>query len=381
MSHVKIVLTHAFNDGVDTRFKLQVDLQLPNTVTALFGESGAGKTTLLRAVAGLEKVSNARISVGDEVWQNESYCLPTHKRQLAYVFQRAGLFPHLTVEDNIAYAAKRAVQLKGKEHSANEKQALYDLLNIRGLLQRMPDKLSGGEQQRVAIARAMTHRPTLLLLDEPLASLDQARKEEVLPYLEALCTELNIPALYVSHSLNEVSRLASHIVVLNDGKVAAQGEITEVLNQPGMVTGLGIEHAVILDAVIEQTDIEWGLATARFSGGTLQIGSEQLSDRSRFRIRLNARDVSITLSPPSDSSILNVLPARISALLPGPSASSCLVQLQLHDELSASGTSFSEANLMQTTIGALITKKSLSALQLEIGQCVWAQVKSVAVVR
>lgn len=198
-------------------FALEVGLRLPGRgITALFGPSGSGKTTLLRLIAGLERPASGFFALGNAVWQDERLFLPAHQRPVGYVFQDARLFPHLTVRGNLDYGRKRA---KATDRSA----AIVALLGLGGLLERRPERLSGGEAQRVAIARALLTEPKVLLMDEPLAALDAARKGEFLPYLERLHAELEIPVFYVSHDAGEVARLADYVVVLEAGRVAAEG--------------------------------------------------------------------------------------------------------------------------------------------------------------
>ncbi|MBF0124338.1 MAG: molybdenum ABC transporter ATP-binding protein [Magnetococcales bacterium] len=208
-----------------SEFSLSVDLQCPGRgVTALFGRSGSGKTTLLRAMAGLERVRGGRLVVNGEIWQDEKIFLPTHRRPVGYVFQEASLFSHLSVQDNLEYGMRRVGGVDQAHFST-----IVDLLGIGGLLQRWPERLSGGERQRVAIARALLTRPRLLLMDEPLASLDQERKDEILPYLEQLHQELAIPVFYVSHALDEVVRLADYVVVLGQGRLLGCGPLQEMM--------------------------------------------------------------------------------------------------------------------------------------------------------
>ncbi|MBS3934962.1 MAG: molybdenum ABC transporter ATP-binding protein, partial [Sulfuritalea sp.] len=206
-------------------FTLAVDLTLPGRgVTALFGHSGSGKTTLLRCIAGLER-AQGRLTVNGETWQDDASFLPTHRRALGYVFQEASLFSHLTVRGNLDYGMKRCP----RRPAAAEFEKTVDLLGIGALLERKPERLSGGERQRVAIARALLTLPRLLLMDEPLASLDPARKNEIIPYLERLHGALEIPVLYVSHATDEVARLADHIVVMADGRALASGPLGATL--------------------------------------------------------------------------------------------------------------------------------------------------------
>jgi molybdate transport system ATP-binding protein len=216
--------THCYDD-----FVLDVDLALPaKGVTVLYGQSGSGKTTLLRCLAGLVHAPGGVLSVDGDQWQGDELFVPTHKRPIGYVFQEPSLFEHLTVEGNLSYAQKR-VDLAGSSGSVLSSKEVIELLGIENLMQRKPNQLSGGEKQRVAIARALFSQPELLLMDEPLASLDTQRKREILPYLEKLRLELKIPIVYVTHSIDELSRLADWVVVLDQGRVVANGSLADVL--------------------------------------------------------------------------------------------------------------------------------------------------------
>ena len=243
--------------GISARFRvaypgfaLDVDLELPGRgITAFFGPSGSGKTTLLRAIAGLERITDGRLVVGGEVWQDGGRCLPTHARPLGYVFQEASLFPHLSVRANIEYGMRRAGA------PANGFDDIVELLGIAPLLEREPGRLSGGERSRVAIARALVTAPRLLLMDEPLAALDAARKAEFMPYLERLHRQLAIPVLYVTHAIDEVARLADHLVLLDDGRVQASGPTAETLTRTDLPLARGDDaSAIIVGTVAVQDD-------------------------------------------------------------------------------------------------------------------------------
>lgn len=212
-------------------FVLDVDLKIPSEgVTALFGPSGCGKTTLLRAIAGLERHHHGFLKVNDIIWQDTNCFIPTHGRPLSYVFQEASLFTHLTVQRNLEYGFKR-VPRDERKISLND---AIELLSIGHLLDHKPNTLSGGERQRVAIARALAVSPKLLLMDEPLAALDWASKEEILSCLESLHDELKIPVLYVSHTIEEIARLADHLIMLKSGRVVAAGTVNEMWNRLGI---------------------------------------------------------------------------------------------------------------------------------------------------
>lgn len=345
-------------------FLLDVDLALPASgVTALFGPSGSGKTTLLRCVAGLEQAPQARVVVAGETWQDteRGVFLPTWQRPLGYVFQEASLFDHLDVRANLAFGRKR---LRNPAPETFDFDALVALLGIGHLLARKPHQLSGGERQRVAIARALATQPRILLLDEPLAALDFARRQEILPWLERLGEELSIPMLYVTHSGDEVARLADHLVLLDEGQVRAAGPLAETLARVDLPAVPGEEAGALLHATISERDARWQLAQVRFEGGALWIADAGLEIGHAVRVRVLARDVSLALAPPDRSSIQNVLACTVRAIAPGAHGSQALVQLACGD----------------TLLLARITARAVDALALSEGSPVWAQVKSAALV-
>jgi len=342
-------------------FLLDVDLRLPASgITAVFGPSGSGKTTLLRAMAGLERAEQARVVVGGEAWEDtlRGIRLPTHRRPLGYVFQEASLFDHLDVAGNLRFARKRAGT------ASQSLDALLELLGIASLLHRRPHELSGGERQRVAIARALATQPRLLLLDEPLAAVDLARRREILPWLERLRDELKIPMLYVTHSGDEVARLADHLVLLDAGRARASGPLAETLARIDLPAVPGEEAGALLHGRIAQRDERWRLVEVRFDGGALWIPDPGFDAGHAVRVRVLARDVSIALAPPDRSSIQNVLPCTVHAVAPGSHPSQSLVQL-------ACGP---------TLLLARITARAVHELELTRGREVWAQVKSAALV-
>ena len=341
-------------------FALDVDVVMPGQgVTALFGQSGSGKTTLLRCIAGLER-GHGRLQVGGDVWQDEQVFLPVHQRPLGYVFQEANLFPHLTVRRNLDYGMHRVA---AADRRVAVDQAV-ELLGIDHLLDRLPDRLSGGERQRVAIARALLTSPRLLLMDEPLAALDLARKLEILPYLERLHDELEIPVLYVSHAPDEVARLADHIVVMESGHVVTQGPLTEVLARVDLPIRLGEDTGVVLNGVIAERDPQWHLAHVEFAGGSVWVrdGGHAVGDR--VRVRILARDVSVSLQAPAESSILNCLAAEVLAIGDDTHPALALVQLSIGG----------------STIVARLTRRSAEHLALAPGSRVHTQIKAVAVI-
>lgn len=342
-------------------FSLDVDLELPGDgVTVLFGASGSGKTTLLRCIAGLERTDHGFLAVNGEVWQDGRRRVPTHLRALGYVFQEARLFPHLSVAANLDFGRRRI--------AAGDRRVSLDhaieLLGIGHLLARRPERLSGGEQQRVAIARALATSPRLLLMDEPLAALDLARRQEVLPYLERLRDDLAIPVVYVTHTPDEVARLADYVVVMEDGRAVAHGPLTETLARLDLPLRLGDDAGVVLDCTVVERDAEWHLARVAFAGGSLWVRDLGREPGQRARVRVLARDVSIAREPVVATSILNTLPARVLAIGTDAHPALMLVRVQVGE----------------VPILARITRRSVAALDIEPGGAVWIQIKTVALV-
>ena len=339
-------------------FKLGVDLQLPSDrVTAVFGPSGCGKTTLLRTIAGLERHNGATISLGEHQWQSGSTFIPSHERSLGFVFQEASLFSHLSVQANIEYGWKRVAE----DQRTVSLQQVIDLLDLNSLLHRRPDTLSGGERRRVAIARALAVSPRLLLMDEPLTGLDQDRKREVLPYIEAMQNELQIPMIYVSHSADEVARLADHLVLMDNTGVIASGDIRDLFTRLDLPLAQQPDASAIIEATVADHDEEFHLTQLEFAGGTISIPREMRQPGERVRLRLAARDVSLTLEHQYDTSILNIFPAKV-------------------DQITAHGNAQFNVRLLAEKVPFLarVTRKSASALALEPGRIVYAQAKSVA---
>ena len=339
-------------------FELDVDLQIPGQgVTALFGPSGCGKTTLLRAIAGLDHHPGGNLKVGDATWQSRDRFVPPHQRSLGFVFQEASLFAHLNVQRNLEYGWKR-VPAAGRKLSL---QRVIGLLDLAPLLQRKPETLSGGEGRRVAIARALAVSPRLLLMDEPLIGLDANRKQEILPYIEALHRELDIPLIYVSHSPEEVARLADFLVLLDAGHMVAAGDIHQLFTQLDLPLAQEPEAAAIIEAVVAGHDEEFHLTHLDFAGGRFTIPREMKKIGVPVRLRLAARDVSLTLTHQSGTSILNIFPSTV-------------------DSISAYGPAQVTVRLLAAGLPLLarVTRKSASALALQPGKMVYAQAKSVA---
>lgn len=342
------------------KFHLNVDLTLPSRgVTALFGHSGSGKTTVLRAMAGLERAPGGYFALGDTVWQDDAggIFVPTHQRSLGYVFQESSLFEHLTVEGNLLFGYKR-VPASARKFKPDD---ISELLGISGLLNRRPAGLSGGERQRVAIARALLTAPQLLLMDEPLAALDIKRKQEILPYLERLRDELSIPIIYVSHSPDEVVRLADHLVLLDAGRAVASGPLTETLARADLPHAFADDAGVVIETTIAAHEAD-DLTRLEFAGGVIYVAGRPEPVGHRLRCRIHARDVSLALAEPQATSILNLFRGTVTAIVPTDRTAQVLVQLRL-------GT---------TPLLARITERSRKALDIRIGHQVWAQVKAVA---
>lgn len=358
-------------DGIHARFaiaypgfSLDVELQLPGRgVSALFGHSGSGKTTCLRAIAGLERPPGGLLRVNGEVWQDDSQgiFLPTHRRPLGYVFQEASLFPHLSVRRNLEFGMKRVGDVGNAGGAARWEQAV-ELLGIEPLLERHPDRLSGGERQRVAIARALLTQPRLLLLDEPLAALDGKRKAEILPYLERLHDELDIPMLYVSHAPDEVARLADHLVLLDNGRVAASGPLQQTLARLDLPPAFADDAGVVLHTEVGAHEDADHLTRLDFAGGAIYVSRRPEALGSPLRCRVHARDVSLTLEKQSGSSILNIIAATVVDFAATDSPAQVLVRLD------AAGT----------PLLARITRRSKEQLGLQPGKALWAQIKAVA---
>ncbi|MEI7611024.1 MAG: molybdenum ABC transporter ATP-binding protein, partial [Rhodospirillaceae bacterium] len=297
-------------------FALDVAFEAPGRgVTALFGPSGCGKTTVLRCVAGLQRLADGHFSLGGEVWQDGARVFrPVHQRPVGYVFQEASLFAHLAVRDNLLYGHRRTVGRGAPETIGFDE--VVTLLGLEALLERAPLRLSGGERQRVAIGRALLSQPKLLLMDEPLSALDRLSKNEILPYLERLHGALSVPVLYVSHDLSEVERLADHLVLLEAGRVSAAGPLAALQADPTLPLARMPEAGVTLAATVEGADPAYGLATLRLEGGRLLVpGGPQAVGAAR-RVRIAASDVSLARQPAAESTILNILPARILAVEP-----------------------------------------------------------------
>jgi len=376
-----------FRTGFQGGFSLDIDVSLPATgVTALFGHSGSGKTTTLRCIAGLAKADGV-LKVDSEIWQDDKQFRPVHRRPLAYVFQEASLFPHLSVRQNLDYGARRIPE---GDRRLDFAQAV-DWLGLSTLLDRRPSNLSGGERQRVAIARALLTSPQLLLMDEPLSALDHKAKREILPYLEYLRDTLSIPILYVTHSPDEVARLADHLVVLEGGRVMANGPLTETLARLDLPARRDEDAGVALEARVVERDARWQLMRVAFPGGSLWIRDHGQAIGKTVRMRVLARDVSLALERQEETSILNILPATVTGCAPTDHPAVVLTQIRLGEPLPGSNTGIPanqndlpgpdiDSELDGTTpLISRLTARSSDALALSPGKPVWAHIKSAAV--
>lgn len=339
-------------------FMLDANFSIPDRgITVVFGPSGSGKTTLLRAIAGLEKSDKGFLKIGDSVWQKGEDFLATHKRQIGYVFQDAALFDHLDVKGNLNFVIKRAIGLK-----EDFIESIHNLLEIKTLLNRKTTQLSGGERQRVAIARALLTNPKILLLDEPLSALDLKRKNEILPYLDSIHNDLEIPILYVTHSQDEMSRLADHLLLIEDGNIVGSGPVNDMLTRFDMPLSHGGDAVSIIEAEVLKRDSEFNLMHLDFLGGQFIVPDNSFPVQTKVRIRVVARDVSLTKSKQVDTSILNIFPAMVQEIV-NEGEAQVMVRLQIKE----------------TILLACITRKSSYKLRLEKGSEVFVQVKSVAI--
>ncbi len=322
------------------RFTLNVDLELPPTgLTVLFGRSGSGKTSLLRCIAGLEKADKGYLSFKDQIWQEAGSSLPVYQRPLGYVFQEASLFPHLTVKQNLEFGLKRVNAAK-RSIPFDE---VVELLGLEVFLARYPQALSGGQRQRVALGCALLTSPELLLMDEPMASLDSTSKEDIMPYLERLKERLKLPIIYVTHSFDEVTRLADHLVLLDQGRVTAEGSLQGILTRPDLPF-VSVERASsVMMAEVNHWDVGDGLAQLSLEGQTLLIGrgqmqpatpeAEDLQEADRVRVRIMARDVILALGESDQLSLLNRLKVTVLDLNDDPHPSHILVRLALGQQV------------------------------------------------
>jgi len=355
---MSITLRYALQRG---DFGLDVDLKIPvHGITGVFGESGSGKTTLLRCMAGLERPAIGRLVIGSDVWQDQSKNVmrPVHKREIGYVFQEPRLFRHLNVRRNLDYGWRR----RNGRSDASGFDHIVTLLGLDRLLHRMPEALSGGEAQRVAIARALLCAPRVVLMDEPLAALDRARKDEILPFLDRLHAELSLPIIYVSHNIEEMCRLCDHLVVIENGQILANEDLQSALVRMDLPILSGDEAGSVIYATVKDYDADYELTRFGFSGGELLLPGQFGEVAADARLRIRASDISLCRDRPEHSTILNILPAVVEELQGGRSPS-ILLRLRI-------GTD---------RLIARITRRSRDELNLQPGDTVLAQIKAVAV--
>lgn len=344
-------------------FNLDVDLNLPaRGVTVVFGPSGSGKTTLLRCLCGLERAPSGFLKLADQVWQDESkgIFVPIHQRKIGLVFQDSRLFPHLSIQENLLY---------GYQRTAERNLHLSEVAQVLGLesfLNRYPEKLSGGERQRVAIGRALLTSPKFLLMDEPLASLDNQRKAEIIPFIKRIEEEFKTPIIYVTHSVNEVLQLVNTMVVLKSGKVANWGPVEEVFSDFSLKEVMGEEQlGAVLETSVAGHDEEFGLTRLDFMGQVLNVPRQKISAGQNLRVHIHSKDVSLATDPPSGAtSVLNILKAKVKKI--GPVDRN---NYSVDIELDAG-----------RPLLATITRKSLSNLNLTPGQPVYAHIKAIKMI-
>ena len=358
MSGLKAQITHRF-DG----FSLDATFEARAGVTALFGPSGSGKSTIINAVAGLFRANRADIALNGTPFQTETVFHPPHRRALGLVFQDARLFPHMSVAQNLDYARRFT-----KRPMITSRDDVISLLDLAQLLDRRPGTLSGGEKQRVAIGRALLSAPQMLLMDEPLASLDASRKAEILPYLERLKVETNLPILYVSHSMDEVARLADHLVLLDAGRVAKAGPLFDVLSDPAAIPLIGVREAgAVISATVAEHE-EDGLTRLTLGSGVLHLPGVQARPGSTIRLRVLASEVILSLDPPHGLSAMNALPVTITAIHEGTGPGAAVVLDAAGDRLLARVTSRTVARLnLRPGLACHAILKSMSVAPAAIG--------------
>ncbi len=341
-------------------FTLNAQMNAGAGTTVVFGRSGSGKTSLINAIAGVEVPDTGRISLADRVLFDRSKAInmPVHQRRIGYVFQDARLFPHLNVAQNLEFGSRYAMS----PPSRDESDKVIDMLGIESLLQRRPAALSGGEKQRVSLGRALLSAPDLLLLDEPLAALDQSRKEEILPYLERLRAQGGPPMIYVTHDMSEIVRLADALVIMRDGRCVAQGLAEDVLADPANISLIGVQDAgTLLRGTLAQ-HCEDGLSEVQLSNGVLTVPRINATIGQHVRMRLRAQDVILSHGAPAGLSSQNALEAQITSIHRGTGPGVAIALRSGSDRLMAR-----------------ITARAFGQMQLEAGQKIWAIVKANAV--
>ena len=340
-------------------FSLEAAFEIPSRgITVVYGPSGCGKTTLLRCLAGLETVCKGHLAMENMDWQREDgYWMPPHLREAAMVFQEASLFDHLDVRENLEFGYRRTPGAKRRVHP-DQALAFFEAENLLG---RDTRTLSGGERQKIAMARALLASPRLLLMDEPLSGLDRAARSQILPRLRRLPLEMAIPLVYVTHSRDEMARLADTLLLMDNGKISVQGGMLELLTRENSPLAQGNDAEAVIEATVLEHDRENHLTRLAFDGGRLDVSFEALPEGSSVRVRVAARDVSLALDRAQRSSILNILECEVAWIRPAGEGSTML------------GLKAGPSTLL-----ARITRKSTRALGLEKGKRVFAQVKGVA---
>jgi len=342
-------------------FELDVAFNAPlQGVSILFGPSGCGKTTVLRAIAGLNRLTGM-VRIGRDIWQNEQFFLPVYKRAIGYVFQEANLFPHLSVRANLTFGMDK--------HNKNPTPSFDEvvvMLGLEHLVGRSPHHLSGGERQRVAIGRALLSSPRLLLMDEPLAALDQTMRDDIMPFLMALRSQLQLPIFYITHDRQEVEKLADYLIYLEAGRLVAAGLLHQIQANPTLALARSDTAAVNLDATLQGIDSTNGLGAFAVKGGVfLSPVSSHFKGSNKQRLRIGASDVSLALEKPHHTSILNSLPAHILSV----------TMLDPHEVLVtlALGEEGEGAHILSR-----ISSHSWHSLQLREGMMIHAQIKGVS---
>lgn len=353
-------------------FNSDAQLTADSGVTALFGQSGCGKSTLVSMLAGLLTPDEGHIQMGERTLfdSSKSINVPPHLRNVGYVFQDPRLFPHLTVVKNLAYGMARLP----KSQHVETMDKVVDVLGLEFLLTRRPHRLSGGEQQRVAIGRALLSNPQILLMDEPLSNLDEARKHEILPYIQHLNTAFDVPVIYVSHAIDEVVSLADSMALVDQGRIVAHGSVEDIMGRLDLSPLTGrYEAGAVLNLNVANQDDELGLTHLSIQGHRLFTPQTDLKLGTHVRLRVRARDIALALSAPKDTSILNQLPVTVTniSVQDGP-----YVELSLAIQ-SQVGSEYSD----QQSLIARITKKSFQDLNLAKGTAVHALIKAVAIDR
>ena len=337
-------------------FVLDVDTELPDReVSALFGASGSGKTSILRLIAGLDQEAGVKVSFNGQTWQDETNFVPAHERRVGYVFQHINLFPNMSAGGNLDYAEKRTHSNHGLS-----RQEIVEVLDIGPLLEKVPTHLSGGEQQRVAIARSLLSHPQLLLMDEPLGSVDQAAKNRILPYLQRVHQLLDIPVVFVSHSLDEVLYLADNVLEISEGRIVQHAPVIEFSTSESATAGS--DAAAIVRCAVEALDEQYSLTQLNLEGQPLMVSAPGFAKGDQVRVKIPARDVSVSRERSLSSSILNVIECRITSMTQVKGDPTSLIRLTTGDQ----------------TLLARVTRKSVDDLSLKEGESVFAQIKGVA---